>query len=94
MIGGLWNDRVHNAAQALLHFFDTGELEPFYAASITQPTAVLTALRRPTLSPLADPEWVALETILDERTVRDIIPQLKRAGAEGIVEYSLNKLVY
>jgi ATP phosphoribosyltransferase len=55
---------------------------------------VLTALRRPTLSPLADPEWVALETIIDERTVRDIIPRLKRAGAEGIVEYSLNKLVY
>jgi ATP phosphoribosyltransferase len=55
---------------------------------------ILTSLRRPTLSPLADPEWVALETIIDERTVRDIIPKLKRAGAEGIVEYSLNKLVY
>jgi ATP phosphoribosyltransferase len=56
--------------------------------------AILTSLRRPTLSPLADPEWVAMETIIDERTVRDIIPKLKRAGAEGIVEYSLNKLVY
>ena len=56
--------------------------------------AVLTALRRPTVSPLSDPEWVALETIIDERTVRDIIPRLKRAGAEGIVEYPLNKLVY
>ncbi len=55
---------------------------------------VLTALRRPTVSPLSDPEWVALETILDERVVRDIIPQLKFAGAEGIVEYPLNKLVY
>jgi ATP phosphoribosyltransferase len=55
---------------------------------------VLTALRRPTISPLSDPEWVALETIIDERVVRDIIPQLKRAGAEGIVEYPLNKLVY
>jgi ATP phosphoribosyltransferase len=55
---------------------------------------VLTALRRPTVSPLADPEWVALETIIDEHTVRDIIPRLKRAGAEGIVEYPLNKLVY
>jgi ATP phosphoribosyltransferase len=63
-------------------------------ANVDAILAVLTALRRPTLSPLADPEWVALETILDERTVRDIIPQLKRAGAEGIVEYSLNKLVY
>jgi ATP phosphoribosyltransferase len=56
--------------------------------------AVLTALRRPTVSSLSDPEWVALETIIDERTVRDIIPRLKRAGAEGIVEYPLNKLVY
>ncbi|MBN2370269.1 MAG: ATP phosphoribosyltransferase [Vicinamibacteria bacterium] len=54
----------------------------------------LTALRRPTVSPLSDPGWVALETIIDERTVRDIIPELKRAGAEGIVEYPLNKLVY
>jgi ATP phosphoribosyltransferase len=55
---------------------------------------MLTALRRPTVSPLSDPEWVALETIIDEKTVRDIIPRLKRAGAEGIVEYPLNKLVY
>ncbi|MGQ9780540.1 MAG: ATP phosphoribosyltransferase [Bacillota bacterium] len=56
--------------------------------------AILTALRRPTVSPLSDPEWVALETVIDERTVRDIIPALKRAGAEGIVEYALNKVVY
>jgi ATP phosphoribosyltransferase len=55
---------------------------------------VITSLRRPTVSPLSDPDWVALETIIDERTVRDIIPQLKLAGAEGIVEYPLNKLVY
>jgi ATP phosphoribosyltransferase len=63
-------------------------------AKVDEVLAVLTALRRPTMSALADPEWVALETIIDERTVRDIIPRLKRAGAEGIVEYSLNKLVY
>ncbi|MGE5549441.1 MAG: ATP phosphoribosyltransferase [Bacteroidota bacterium] len=55
---------------------------------------ILTALRRPTISQLSDPDWVALETIIDERTVRDIIPQLKKAGAEGIVEYPLNKVVY
>jgi ATP phosphoribosyltransferase len=54
----------------------------------------LTALRRPTVSQLSDPDWVALETIIDERIVRDIIPRLKRAGAEGIVEYPLNKLVH
>jgi ATP phosphoribosyltransferase len=63
-------------------------------AKVDEVLAVLTALRRPTMSALADPDWVALETIIDERTVRDIIPRLKRAGAEGIVEYSLNKLVY
>jgi ATP phosphoribosyltransferase len=63
-------------------------------ASVDEILSVLTALRRPTLSPLADPDWVALETVIDERVVRDIIPKLKRAGAEGIVEYSLNKLVY
>jgi len=45
VIGGLWNGREHNAAQALLHFFDTGELASFYATAITQPMAVLTALR-------------------------------------------------
>jgi ATP phosphoribosyltransferase len=63
-------------------------------AQVDTVLATLTALRRPTVSPLADPEWVALETIIDERVVRDIIPELKRAGAEGIVEYPLNKLVY
>ena len=55
---------------------------------------ILTALRHPTISQLSDKEWVALETIIDERTVRDIIAELKRAGAEGIVEYPLNKVVY
>lgn len=54
----------------------------------------LPALRNPTLSPLSTPEWVALETIIDERVVREIIPQLKELGAEGIIEYPLNKVVY
>jgi ATP phosphoribosyltransferase len=54
---------------------------------------LLPALRRPTVSPLAEGEWVALNTILEERTVRDLIPRLKAAGAEGIVEYPLNKIV-
>ncbi len=54
----------------------------------------LPALRNPTISALTDPEWVALETIADERTVREIIPSLKRLGAEGIIEYPLNKVVY
>lgn len=52
------------------------------------------SLRNPTISPLSHEEWVALETIIDERVVREIIPQLKTMGAEGIVEYPLNKVVY
>lgn len=54
---------------------------------------LLPALRRPTVSPLTDEGWVALNTIIEERTVRDLIPQLKNLGAEGIVEYPLNKIV-
>jgi ATP phosphoribosyltransferase len=54
---------------------------------------LLPALRRPTVSPLSDDGWVALNTILEERTVRDLVPKLKAAGAEGIVEYPLNKIV-
>ena len=55
--------------------------------------SLLPALQRPTISPLADPEWVALNTIIEERTVRDLIPRLKAARAQGIVEYPLNKIV-
>ena len=52
------------------------------------------SLRNPTVSPLSSPDWVALETIIDESVVREILPQLKALGAEGIVEYPLNKVVY
>ncbi len=55
---------------------------------------ILTSLRNPTVSPLTKDGWVALETVIDEGTVRQIIPALKDAGAEGIIEYSLNKLIY
>ena len=55
---------------------------------------LIPALRKPTLSQLADDQWIALETIIDEDIVRKIIPQLKRAGAEGIIEYPLNKVIY
>jgi ATP phosphoribosyltransferase len=54
----------------------------------------LPALRNPTISQLSNADWVALETIIDESVVREIIPQLKSLGAEGIVEYPLNKVVY
>jgi ATP phosphoribosyltransferase len=55
--------------------------------------AVLPALKKPTISHLSDEDWLAVNTILDESTVRTIIPRLKEAGAEGIVEYPLNKIV-
>jgi len=55
--------------------------------------AVLPALKNPTISHLSDENWLALNTILDESTVRTIIPRLKQAGAQGIVEYPLNKIV-
>lgn len=54
--------------------------------------AKLPALKRPTVSPLAEDGWLALNTIIDERVVRDIVPTLLKAGATGIVEYPLNKL--
>ncbi len=54
----------------------------------------LPALRNPTISRLSQPGWIAVETVIDERVVRDLIPELKSAGAEGIIEYPLNKVVY
>ena len=55
--------------------------------------ALLPALQRPTISSLSDDEWVAVNTIIEERTVRDLMPKLKAAGGQGIVEYPLNKIV-
>jgi ATP phosphoribosyltransferase len=55
--------------------------------------AVMPALQRPTISSLSDSEWVAVNTIIEERAARDIIPRLKAAGGQGIVEYPLNKVV-
>lgn len=63
-------------------------------ASLDGVVSALPALRNPTISQLSSPEWIALETIIDESVVREIIPQLKALGAEGIVEYPLNKVVY
>jgi ATP phosphoribosyltransferase len=55
--------------------------------------SLLPALQRPTISALSDDQWVAVNTIIEERTVRDLIPRLKSGGAQGIVEYPLNKIV-
>lgn len=63
-------------------------------AKVQEVVTTLPSLRNPTVSPLSDPAWVALETIIDESVVRVIIPTLKAHGAEGIIEYPLNKVVY
>jgi ATP phosphoribosyltransferase len=63
-------------------------------SSLDAVVKALPALRNPTISQLSNADWIALETIIDESVVREIIPQLKTLGAEGIVEYPLNKVVY
>ena len=55
--------------------------------------AILPALQTPTVSQLSDPDWIAVNTIVEERVVRTAIPELKQAGARGIVEYSINKII-
>jgi ATP phosphoribosyltransferase len=55
--------------------------------------AILPALKNPTISMLSDPDWVAVNTIVEESVVRQILPKLKAANAQGIVEYPLNKIV-
>jgi ATP phosphoribosyltransferase len=55
--------------------------------------AVLPAMKKPTVSSLTDPGWLALETVVPEKVVRDFIPKLKKAGAQGIIEYPLNKVI-
>jgi len=62
-------------------------------ADLERVLALLPALQRPTISSLSDNDWVAVNTIIEERTVRDLIPRLKAAGGQGIVEYPLNKIV-
>ncbi len=56
-------------------------------------SSVLSSLRDPTVSPLSRDGWVAVETVMEEKTVRSLIPRLKQLGAEGIIEYPLNKVV-
>ena len=63
-------------------------------ADLKKVLAKLPALKNPTISGLSNNGWYAVETVIDERIVRQIIPELKRAGAEGIIEYPLNKVIY
>jgi ATP phosphoribosyltransferase len=62
-------------------------------ADLDKILALLPSLQGPTVSSLSDPDWVAVNTIIEERTVRDLIPKVKAAGGQGIVEYPLNKIV-
>jgi ATP phosphoribosyltransferase len=61
--------------------------------SLKRTMSLLSSLHSPTISQLSDTGWFALEVVIDERTVRDIIPRLKSVGAEGIIEYPLNKVI-
>jgi ATP phosphoribosyltransferase len=61
---------------------------------LDQVLAILPALASPTISTLSDAGWAALNTVLEESVLRDVIPKLKSAGATGIVEYPLNKIVF
>jgi ATP phosphoribosyltransferase len=63
-------------------------------ARLDDVSSQLPSLHTPTISNQVDPEWVALEVIIDKAVARDLIPKLKKAGAEGIVEYPLNKVIY
>ena len=62
--------------------------------NLRQVLGILPAIRKPTVSSLSSDGWFAVETVLDEKGVRSLIPELKKAGAEGIIEYSLNKIIY
>ena len=64
------------------------------SANLKNLLEALPSLRNPTVSPLAQAGWVAVETVIEEKVVREILPQLKALGAEGIIEYPLNKVVY
>jgi ATP phosphoribosyltransferase len=64
------------------------------ASALQKVVETLPSARSPTVSQLATPEWVAVESVIAESVVREIIPRLKSLGAEGIVEYPLNKIVH
>ena len=78
---------------AMLAFGKVGLMLNVHKDNLAAVLGVLPALKRPTISELSESGWVAVNTILDEKLVRVIIPQLKQAGAQGIVEYPLNKII-
>ncbi len=98
-----WEDpwkrnKIENLAMLLTGALNADELVGLKMnvpkANLDEIMSVLPALKKPTLSPLSDDEWLAAEIILEEKVARDLIPKLHRAGAEGLVEYPLNKVIY
>lgn len=98
-----WEDpwkrrKVENLAMLLKGAINAGQLVGLKMnvprEKLDAVTAILPALKKPTLSPLSDDGWVAVEIIIEEKVSRDMIPELQRAGAEGLVEYPLNKVIY
>ena len=91
-------DKVENIAMllqgALNAEFKVGLKMNLPAEKIEEITSILPSLHNPTISHLKDENWVALEVVIDETEVRKLIPVLKKAGAEGIIEYPLNKVIY
>lgn len=99
---GAWNDPGKREKMETIVMLLAGAIEAsgkvglmlnVRRADLEKVLAVLPALKRPTISNLSDPDWVAVNTVIDEKTVRKIIPALKAANAQGIVEYPLNKIV-
>ena len=88
-------DRVHRPHAARRHrcAIAGGLMLNVQRADLDAVLSVLPALNSPTVSQLSDPDWVAVNTIVEERTAREVIPRLKAANATGIVEYPLNKVV-
>ncbi|MCS7208522.1 MAG: ATP phosphoribosyltransferase [Fimbriimonadales bacterium] len=90
-------DKIESIALMLEGALNAGRLVGLkmnvHEANLDAVLTQLPALRKPTLSPLSDKGWYAVETILDEGQVREIIPKLRKAGAEGLVEYPLNKVI-
>jgi ATP phosphoribosyltransferase len=98
-----WADEWKRAKVEVLAMLLTGALEAgrkvglkmnVPRARLDDVSNQLPSLHTPTISSQVDPGWVALEVIIDKEVARDLIPKLKRAGAEGIVEYPLNKVIY
>jgi len=97
-----WQDKqkrtkIENVALLLKGALDAGTMVGLKMnvakANLDKVLEVLPAMRNPTVAPLTDPDWVDIETVIEERVVRELVPKLIRAGAEGIVEYPLNKVI-